>query len=140
MRATAQHYHFGDPRHNMAAQKSVLLVDDSKFARLLVKAFISSNFADWEIDEAEDATKALAMVEDKTYDYLLVDFNMPGMDGLELGEKLRGLFPDAVIALLTANIQQEIQRKAESIGIDFLAKPPTEEKIRDYIASKEASR
>lgn len=124
----------------MAPQKSVLLVDDSKFARLLVKAFISGNFADWQIDEAEDAAKALVMVEDKTYDYLLIDFNMPGMDGLELGEKLRALFPDAVIALLTANIQQEIQKKVESIGIDFLAKPPTEAKIRDYIASKEASK
>ena len=72
----------------MPNTKSVLLVDDSKFARLLVKAFISSNFANWEIDEAEDGAKALEMVDAKTYDYMLVDFNMPGMDGLELGELL----------------------------------------------------
>jgi len=124
----------------MPNTKSVLLVDDSKFARLLVKAFISSNFAGWEIDEAEDANKALEMVSAKTYDYMLVDFNMPGMNGLELGEKLRAQFPDAVIALLTANIQQEIQNKAENIGLDFIPKPPTEEKIRDYIASREAAR
>ena len=62
------------------------------------------------------------------------------MNGLELCEKLRAQFPDTVIALLTANIQKEIQNKAESIGVDFLAKPPTEEKICDYIASKEAGR
>ncbi|MHC8492043.1 response regulator transcription factor [Thalassospira sp. SM2505] len=124
----------------MAQQRSVLLVDDSKFARLLVKAFISSNFTDWSIDEAEDASKALEMVEGKTYDYLLLDFNMPGMNGLELGEQLRGRFPDAVIALLTANIQQEIQKKAESLGLEFIAKPPTEEKIRDFIAAQEAAR
>lgn len=124
----------------MPNTKSVLLVDDSKFARLLVKAFISSNFAGWEIDEAEDANNALEMVSAKTYDYMLVDFNMPGMNGLELGEKLRAQFPDAVIALLTANIQQEIQNKAENLGLDFIPKPPTEEKIRDYIASREAAR
>lgn len=124
----------------MAQNRSVLLVDDSKFARLLVKAFISSNFTDWEIDEAEDADKALALVDGKTYDYLLLDFNMPGMDGLELGERLRARFPDAVIALLTANIQQEIQKKAESLGLDFIAKPPTEEKIRDYLAAQEAAK
>lgn len=123
----------------MAHKRSVLLVDDSKFARLLVKAFISSNFTDWEIDEAEDADKALVLVDGKTYDYLLLDFNMPGMDGLELGEKLRARFPDAVIALLTANIQQEIQKKAASLGLDFIAKPPTEEKIRDYLAAQEAA-
>ncbi|MDG4717613.1 MULTISPECIES: response regulator transcription factor [Thalassospira] len=124
----------------MAQQRSVLLVDDSKFARLLVKAFISSNFSNWEIDEAEDGNKALEMVEGKSYDYLLLDFNMPGMNGLELGEQLRGRFPDAVIALLTANIQQEIQKKAASLGLEFLAKPPTEEKIRDFIAAQEAAR
>jgi len=65
---------------------------------------------------------------------------MPGMDGLELGEKLRARFPGAVIALLTANIQQEIQKKAENLGLDFIAKPPTEDKIRDYIMSREATR
>lgn len=124
----------------MAQQRSVLLVDDSKFARLLVKAFISSNFTDWEIDEAEDGNKALELVEGKSYDYLLLDFNMPGMNGLELGEQLRSRFPDAVIALLTANIQQEIQNKAANLGLEFLAKPPTEEKIRDFIAAQEAAR
>ncbi|MEQ8286476.1 response regulator [Thalassospira sp.] len=124
----------------MSKQRSVLLVDDSKFARLLVRAFISGNFADWQIDEAEDATKALEMVDAKTYDYLILDFNMPGMNGLELGKKLRARFPDAVIALLTANIQLEIQKKAESLGLEFLAKPPTEDKIRDFITAQEAAR
>ncbi|MEQ9345130.1 MAG: response regulator [Thalassospira sp.] len=124
----------------MSQQRSVLLVDDSKFARLLVRAFISGNFADWQIDEAEDATKALEMVDTKTYDYLILDFNMPGMNGLELGEKLRARFPDAVIALLTANIQSEIQKKAENLGLEFLAKPPTEDKIRDFITAQEAAR
>lgn len=124
----------------MSHQRSILLVDDSKFARLLVKAFISSNFTDWRIDEAEDAAKALEMVETHPYDYLLLDFNMPGMNGLELGEVLRARFPDTVIALLTANIQQEIQSKAEKLGLDFLPKPPTEEKIRAYLANREATR
>lgn len=124
----------------MSQTTSVLLVDDSKFARLLVKAFISSNFTDWKIDEAEDADKALTMVEDKSYDYMIIDFNMPGMNGLELGRELRARFPQTVIALLTANIQQEIQQKAEGLGLDFIPKPPTEEKIRDYLASREADR
>ncbi|WP_033067775.1 response regulator transcription factor [Thalassospira australica] len=124
----------------MSQTTSVLLVDDSKFARLLVKAFISSNFTDWKIDEAEDADKALTMVEDKSYDYMIIDFNMPGMNGLELGRELRARFPQTVIALLTANIQQEIQQKAEGLGLDFIPKPPTEEKIRDYFASREADR
>ena len=121
----------------MSQNRSVLLVDDSKFARLLVKAFITSNYADWRVDEAEEAQ---AMAAEHAYDYLLIDFNMPGMNGLELGEKLRAAYPDAAIALLTANIQKEIQNKAHGLGMDFLAKPPTEEKICDYLKGKEAGR
>ncbi|WP_404422442.1 response regulator transcription factor [Thalassospira australica] len=124
----------------MSQKRSVLLVDDSKFARLLVKAFITSNFSDWHVDEAEEAEQAQAMAAEKDYDYFLIDFNMPGMNGLELGEKLRAAYPDAAIALLTANIQKEIQNKAAGLGMDFLAKPPTEEKICDYLAGKEAGR
>tara|TARA_R110000868_G_scaffold206563_3_gene455393 strand:+ start:67663 stop:68037 length:375 start_codon:yes stop_codon:yes gene_type:complete len=124
----------------MSQKRSVLLVDDSKFARMLVKAFITSSFADWQIDEAEEAETAQVMAKAHPYDYLLVDFNMPGMNGLELGAILRASYPNATIALLTANIQQEIQNKAAKAGMDFLAKPPTEEKIRDYLAGKEAGR
>lgn len=124
----------------MSQNRSVLLVDDSKFARLLVKAFISSNFADWRVDEADEAQKAQVMAAEHPYDYLVIDFNMPGMNGLELGEKMRTAYPDAAIALLTANIQKEIQNKAAALGMDFLAKPPTEEKICDYLKGKEAGR
>lgn len=124
----------------MSQNRSVLLVDDSKFARLLVKAFITSNYADWRVDEAEEAEKAQAMAAEHAYDYLLIDFNMPGMNGLELGEKLRAAYLDAAIALLTANIQKVIQNKAHGLGMDFLAKPPTEEKICDYLKGKEAGR
>ena len=94
----------------------------------------------WRVDEAEEAEKAQAMAAEHAYDYLVIDFNMPGMNGLELGEKLRADYPDAAIALLTANIQKEIQNKAAGLGMDFLAKPPTEEKICDYLKRKEAGR
>ncbi|MCC9620667.1 response regulator [Thalassospira sp. MA62] len=124
----------------MPQTRSVLLVDDSKFARLLVKAFISSNFTDWKIDEADDAITALEMVETESYDYMLIDFNMPGMNGIELSAQLRPRFPDVTIALLTANIQSDIQQQAAALGLDFLAKPPTEEKIHDYLAAQEAAK
>ncbi|MDP2697316.1 response regulator transcription factor [Thalassospira sp.] len=122
----------------MPHTRSVLLVDDSKFARLLVRAFIEGNFPGWQVDEAEEADKAQSLAAQTQYDYFVIDFNMPGMNGIELGTVLRKAYPAARIALLTANIQQEIQKTVAALGIDFLAKPPTQEKITAYFKAQES--
>lgn len=123
----------------MSHPRSVLLVDDSKFARLLVKAFIESSFPSWSVDEAEEAGSAQKKADDNRYDYFIIDFNMPGKNGLELGADIRKQHPDSTVALLTANIQQDIQKQADALGMDFIAKPPTQEKIAAYFSAKETS-
>ncbi|OKH87912.1 response regulator transcription factor [Thalassospira sp. TSL5-1] len=123
----------------MSYPRSVLLVDDSKFARLLIRAFIESGFPDWTIDEAAEAESAQQKADARSFDYFIIDFNMPGKNGLELGAIIRQQHPDATVALLTANIQQDIQKQAEALGMDFIAKPPTQEKITAYFSAKEAA-
>ncbi|RCK47035.1 response regulator receiver protein [Thalassospira profundimaris] len=123
----------------MSHPRSVLLVDDSKFARLLIKAFIESGFPGWSVDEAAEANSAQQKADSSRYDYFVIDFNMPGKNGLELGADIRRQHPDATVALLTANIQQDIQNQAEALGMDFIAKPPTQEKITAYFSAKEAA-
>ncbi|OSQ41029.1 response regulator transcription factor [Thalassospira mesophila] len=121
----------------MSHPRSVLLVDDSKFARLLVKAFIQSRFPAWTIDEAVEAGEAQTMANTRPYDYFIIDFNMPGKNGLELGGDIRQQHPQSTVALLTANIQQDIQNQAEALGMDFIAKPPTQDKITAYFSARE---
>ncbi len=60
-----------------------------------------------------------------TYDVILMDWNMPGMDGIETARQIRAEVADGVsILFLTACDWDEIKEKAESIGVDgFLAKP-----------------
>lgn len=123
----------------MSYPRSVLLVDDSKFARLLIKAFIESGFPDWTIEEAAEAESAQQKADARSFDYFIIDYNMPGKNGLELGANIRQQHPNATLALLTANIQQDIQKQAEAIGMDFIAKPPTQEKITAYFSAKEAA-
>ncbi len=123
----------------MSYPRSVLLVDDSKFARLLIKAFIESGFPDWTIEEAAEAESAQQKADARSFDYFIIDYNMPGKNGLELGANIRQQHPNATLALLTANIQQDIQKQAEAIGMDFIAKPPTQEKITAYFLAKEAA-
>ncbi len=65
--------------------------------------------------------------------WMTIDYNMPGMDGITLATTLRERFPNATIALVTANIQDSIRRQADEIGMQFIQKPITEDKIRTFI-------
>ena len=67
-------------------------------------------------------------------DVALLDYNMPGRNGLELASDLRIRFPTMPIALLTANVQDEIIARARAVNVAFVAKPVTEEGLRGFLA------
>lgn len=113
----------------MAESKSLLIVDDSKVSRMMIKAIIVEHFPQFEVIEAGDGDEALACFEGRQINVAITDFNMPGMDGLELAKAMREKSPSTKICLLTANIQESNQRHAEDVGIGFAKKPITEDKI-----------
>jgi len=115
------------------SQKTLFIVDDSRLSRMLVRNFAIETKPDWNLIEAASGDEALTMCEGKDIDVMTIDYNMPGMDGITLSVKLRLKFPDAKIALLTANIQSSIKKQAQEVGIDFIQKPITQEKIEDYL-------
>ena len=111
-----------------------LVVDDSRLSRMMIQKFILKEHPDWNIDEAADGQEALDKAADGDYQIFTIDFNMPGINGIEVAKTLRPKFPSAKIVLLTANVQDSIRRRAAAMGIDFIAKPITEEKISGYVA------
>ena len=117
-------------------QKSFLVVDDSMVSRLMVKSIIVAELPDAQVIEAACADDALAKVRSvERLDIALVDFSMPGVNGLELFAKLAEMIDIPKKALLTANIQEHIRHKTESLGITFINKPINEETIRAFILS-----
>jgi len=121
----------------LAAYK-VLIVDDSKLARMSIAKALTSLQPDWTRVEATNADEALALAKQSPFDIALLDFNMPGRDGLGLAADLREMSPDMPIALVSANVQQEIMHKAAAVGADFLAKPLTEGALRDFLSGAAA--
>lgn len=113
---------------------TVLIVDDSKLARIVVGKAIAALQPDWTRLEAGNADEALAAVEAHQIDVAVLDFNMPGRDGLELAEDLRARFPAMPIAVATANVQDEIIARARAVDAAFIAKPVTEEGMRGFIS------
>ena len=110
-----------------------LVVDDSKMSRMMIKKIIGNAHSDWEIKEAADGQQAVDMANGAELDIILLDYNMPIMDGGKAAEILRPLFPNAKIAFLTANIQDSIKELAVKLKIDFIPKPITEQKVLQYV-------
>jgi len=115
------------------AHHTILVVDDSRVSRMLIKAIITHADPKATVIEASNGEDALTKTETEDVTIATLDLNMPGMDGLLLASKLLERFPKAKIGLLTANIQDTIRQKAEALGIGFISKPITEEKILSFI-------
>lgn len=113
----------------MSDQDSILIIDDSRVSRLMIKSIVSKEKPDMLIFEAANADEALAIQLAGNLTHIIVDFNMPGMDGITLSEELQKRHPDTSITLLTANIQASTRNKASDKGIKFAKKPVTEERI-----------
>ncbi len=110
-----------------------MVVDDSKMSRMMMKKIVGNARPDWEIIEAGDGQEAVDLAKGVDLDVIFLDYNMPNMNGGEAAEILRPQFPDATIALLTANIQDSIKNLAINLKIDFIPKPITEAKILKYV-------
>ncbi len=112
----------------------VLIVDDSKLARIVAAKALAELQPEWQKVEASSGAQALEMIEQESVDLALVDFNMTEMDGLELAAALRAGRPHLPIAIVTANIQDEIVARARAIGATFVAKPVTSDGLRGFLS------
>jgi|SRR5687768_469368 CheY-like chemotaxis protein len=113
---------------------TVMIVDDSKLARIVVGKAIAALQPEWERVEAGTAEEALAAIEQRHIDVVILDYNMPGRNGLDLAEDLRARFPRMPIALATANVQDEIIARSRAANVTFVPKPVNEDALRGFIS------
>jgi CheY-like chemotaxis protein len=112
----------------------VLIVDDSKLARMSVARALTTLQPDWTRIEAATADDAIARLREQGADIALLDYNMPGRDGLALAAELHELNPDMPMALISANSQDEIVGRAREVGAAFLTKPLTDKALAEFFA------
>lgn len=113
--------------------RKVLIVDDSKLARMSVAKVLKALHPDWVMVEAGDATQAHASVEQESPDFVLLDFNMPGKDGLTFAAELRESNAGIQVAVISANHQVEVIERARASGAAFIRKPLTETALADFL-------
>jgi CheY-like chemotaxis protein len=112
----------------------ILVVDDSKLARMAVAKALTALQPDWSRIEAANADEALALAKTDAFDLAILDFNMPGRDGLVLAAELRALKPAMPLAVISANHQVEVVTRAREVGAAFLQKPLTVKAMGDFLA------
>jgi len=116
----------------------VLIVDDSRLARMSVIRALTRLRPDFTYVEAGHPDEAVTLAKGQPVQVAVVDFNMPGRDGLALAADLRALNPDIAIAVLSANAQQEIIARAQSLGAVFLTKPLAEPAFDAFLTEASA--
>jgi two-component system chemotaxis response regulator CheY len=129
----------------MSNAMKILVVDDFSTMRKLVKGLLQElGYRD--VTEADDGNTALPLLRNGAFDFLITDWNMPGMPGLELLKTVRA---DAKLAklpvlMLTAEAKREQIIEAAQAGVSgYIIKPFTaetlKEKIDKILASKAAA-
>ena len=102
----------------------ILIVDDEKSIRNSLKETIEDE--GYEVDVAEDGPTALAMVEKERYGVIFCDIKMPGMDGIEVLDKLMDMGVDSVVVMISAH--GDLDTAVECIkkgAFDYIQKPFT---------------
>jgi len=117
----------------------VLVVDDSSTSRNILQDILESfSFEVYLAASAEEGLEEILKADtDQPYELVLMDWKMPGMDGLEAAERIknhRALSKIPAIILVTAYGREEIMQQAEQIGLDgFLIKPVSPSVLFDTI-------
>jgi DNA-binding NarL/FixJ family response regulator len=108
---------------------SLLIVDDSRVSRMMIRAFVLDKNPGWKITEAVSGDEAIKMVELEHFDFCTMDINMPGTLGIPAAEQILVKFPKMRIAIFSANIQECLRSRAAELGAHFVAKPVTEKSV-----------
>ncbi|NDI34318.1 response regulator transcription factor [Chengkuizengella sediminis] len=105
----------------MSEKSMILVVDDEERIRRLLRMYLEKEGC--VVDEAEDGETALEMALEKDYDLILLDLMLPGMDGIEVCEKLR-IQKATPVVMLTAKGEEANRVQGFEVGTDdYVVKP-----------------
>lgn len=115
---------------------NVLIVEDSPIMRKVIeRTFNICGFGKTTIFEAVNGKEGLSILEEQKVDILLIDINMPVMDGLKMLKEVRGREKLKGIPALVVSAESNDKRIKEvtEYGATFIHKPFTPEKLKDEI-------
>jgi len=112
-------------------QHSIMVIDDEKIVGAMAKRSLEQE--GYDVEAFLNGESALARLEQKSFDVVITDFKMKGIDGLEILRTVKRLYPQTVVIMITAfaNLDVAIEALRDDVE-DFFPKPV---KIKDLKAS-----
>lgn len=122
----------------------ILIADDSEINVLVLREFLED---DYDIITASDGGQALRRIEEDPPDIVLLDIMMPGLDGYQVCERLKGNDRTAEIPVIFITALDDVAAESRGLelgAIDFITKPfnpgIVKARVRNHIALREAAR
>ncbi|MBU3105706.1 response regulator [Clostridium gasigenes] len=113
-------------------KKRILIVDDEKNIRIALKqCFKGENY---KVEMANDGKEAIEKLKNDRYDLILMDYQMPNKNGLEVLEDIRKNNIETRVIIMTAYGTVDIAVDSMKLGaVDFISKPFTIAKVKDVV-------
>jgi DNA-binding NarL/FixJ family response regulator len=95
----------------------ILVVDDNASIRRSLRMLLESQ-DDWKVcDEASDGREAVAKFDKEKFDVIVLDYQMPVMNGLDAAKQITSQSPDTPILMVTLHDSQQLAEEARKVGI-----------------------
>jgi CheY-like chemotaxis protein len=111
-------------------KKQALVVDDDAFIREILPALLKKHQYDAEVTGSPE--KALQLISQRRFDVVFTDYDMPGMNGIELTRVVREKSPHSTVILMTGLAAAELFRSSRADG--FLQKPFSDNTLGETLA------
>jgi PAS domain S-box-containing protein len=122
------------PKRAETKPLAVLIVDDHPVNRRLARLMLQR--IGYEPDEAADGPSAVERASRRNYDVILMDIQMPGMDGYEAARRIRRFSPWSQVIALTAHAMPADRRRSSEAGMHaHLTKPVRVDELREILAA-----
>jgi len=116
----------------MERKLQILILDDEPIVGKRLGPALAKMGA--EVEAFEDPLRALARIQEKTFDIVVTDIRMEGMDGIEILEKVKSKSSHSKVIMITGYATLEVAHEALGKGaFDFIAKPFKPNDLREVI-------
>ena len=119
-------------KKSSSGKLDILLVEDNAVNQMVAQAMLES--FNYQVTIAKNGQEAVDAVKKQVFDLILMDCQMPVLDGFEATKQIRKIYPDLPIMAMTANAFKKTKQECFDVGMnDFITKPITDDMLNESI-------
>lgn len=116
-------------------QPTILVADDHSYMRSVTMKVLESEFVGARLLAVENGDESIQVAANTPLDVIIMDLNMPGIDGIDATERVKHLLPHVKVIIFTMSDREEDRRRAAAAGADgFLMKDEGPDRLIDAVA------